>query len=37
VLKAAEGMRVLAAENAINSALKIIKRVVNGKFEFPLF
>jgi hypothetical protein len=36
VLTAAEGMRVLAAENVINSALNVIKNAVNTKIGFAL-
>jgi hypothetical protein len=36
VLTAAEGMSILAAENAINSAMNIVKSAVNSKIGFPL-
>jgi hypothetical protein len=36
VLTAAEGMSIVAAENAINSALNIVKSAVNSKIGFPL-
>jgi hypothetical protein len=36
VLTAAEGMTAVAAQAAINSALKVIKEFVNGKIGFNL-
>lgn len=36
VLTAVEGMTAVAAQAAINAALKVVKDFVNGKLGFPL-
>lgn len=36
VLLALEGIGLVAAQNAVNAALKVVKDLVNGAIKFPL-